>query len=250
MSKGVSLDIIRKCLEKIKNWVSGELANTIKSKASGNQDFNELTTAGFYRVGEANTNAPTGGFSLYPKWGNVVTIRGGTADTLCQLYFSSKPCSYFSARWGGTTIDPYSEQPWLYFHGSESPIIPTLGKRVHTNYSILESGFAATELDENYIIVGVNVVSEDSENDLIGIPFISKQLKKWYIDVREPRTNNHTSGKITLTIYYLNIKGYDIKTETISYNSKQLNDEGLAPQTNENSLNENFKQFKGDLINE
>lgn len=57
---------------------------------------------------------------------------------------------------------------------------------------------------------------------------------------------------VSLIVYYLEIpEGYDIPEDTTSASSDETeNDKGLAPQTNENSLNENFKQFKGDLINE
>ena len=104
----------------------------------------------------------------------------------------------------------------------------------------------------NAIVLAVTEVENINNASLVFSVYTSGGAI-WYAHVISD-TSPHpefAQQDMAVIVYYLEIpQGYEIPDTTSASSDEPEDDEGLSPQTNENSLNENFKQFKGDLINE
>ena len=249
MSKGVSLDIIRKCLEKVKSWASKKFDDCYSNKGDFEKpDTNNLVNLGFYRYHGGITNGPDVLSSTSDNYGLISTISN--KDYISQLVFSLNNRNNQMICYRSGITKNIADKQWLYFHGSTSPNIPVLKKKTITGNTDKTGNIRFSE--SPIILSAYSNASFENMYSYICIPWINSS-GKGYIRIVNSKTNDLVieDSVGNLTVYYLEIpSGYEIPDTTTASLDEPEDDTGFSPQTNENSLNENFKQFKGDLINE
>lgn len=159
-------------------------------------DFDNLTTAGFYRLGKNNTNGPTGDVITD---GNAMVVRSGNSDNLAQLVFPYFKYTGFSYR-AGTTIDgnqKLGKQPWLYFHGSTSPNIPVLKKKIINDTTNSVGGLSFGFKINDAIVLAVYMNS-------------CEKVTTAYPEVY----NNYSSGSTTVGVRIINYNTNEVVSNT------------------------------------
>lgn len=248
--KILSLASIKKCLENIKSWAS-EKFTTLETMAGATQsqvnsqadelkkcvkryppqtvDFNKLTDAGFYRIQNDNTNAPTG---INIDYGNATVVKGyDNADTVAQIVFPyAKDVNTFSARFGGlddADVSFIEKQPWLYFHGSTSPNIPVLKKKTITGTTNYGGNVRFSE--SPIILSAYSDALFENVYSYICTPWINAS-GMGYIRIVNSKTNEVVSNTdFSLIVYYLEIpQDYEFP-DTMQASDEPEDDTGLSP---------------------
>lgn len=243
MSKGVSLDGVKKVLEKIKELLNKKADKTALTSYVNTYDYNKLTVdansltqPGFYRVGSTTENVPEGNNTNFKNWGNLITIHCGNLDTLAQIYFSSRNTTIspmFAARWGMTS--EYKTNPWLYFHGSTSPNIPVLKKKTITGETSVNGNLSLYPLTKaNAIVLAVIEVENINYASLVCSAYVGNS-GAWIAHVISDLDpfSEFKQQEMTVTVYYLEIpSGYQIPDTTPVSSDESLDDSELSPQQN------------------
>lgn len=238
--KILSLDSVKKCLENVKNWVSKNLDKCVKTFTGNNSDINEFTTPGFHRLG-TNANVPAGGVEGFNKWGNLVVVKSPEADTLAQLYFSSRNTNQtqcFAARWGGeekNQVNTFTAGQWLYFHGSTSPNIPVLkrivSKKTTTSTGNISLAYFSINIHNSIVLSAAPTKTVPGASPIL-LPYINGN-GDWYLHVIGDVVDNKTitNEEVSFVVYYLEVpSGYRIPENTIASSDETEDDEGLSPQ--------------------
>ena len=240
--KILSLASIKKCLEKVKDWAARKLNDCYRNKGDFSKpDMNDLVNLGFYRYHGGITNGPDALNSTIDDYGLISIISN--KDYISQLVFSLKSRNNQTICHRTGTTETITDKPWLYFHGSTSPNIPVLKKKIITNITSDVNGcYVIPNFSPSNAIV-LHAGSNLSYNSYVIRPhvFMSNNSNAWLIQFFSLIDNTIIKGRVgDVTIFYLEIPSdYEIPEDTTSSDEPE-DDEGLAPQadfSNEESAN-------------
>lgn len=239
--KILSLESIKKCLEKIKELL-GKKADV--GRVNNPYDFNDVNiNAGFYRFGDNIKNGPTGMFTD----GNMIVVRDNGKDTLakCVIPFI-KSETKIAIKWGNKNA--FSANPWYYFHGSTSPNIPVLKKKTLASVTTDEFGNYTTNFS-NIIPLFCYTLDRIDDHSITCIITHASENRILITFSNLVTGNKHASKEIkNVTLYYLEIpEGYEIPEATTASSDETEDDEGFSPQSYSTP---ETKQFHGESLYE